>query len=107
MKGRTCTDGMAWNLEGSDEYYSFLLTGGANEVDMTPKERSRFADKALELISGSGRVWTVKEIKNKLGCAERHAYRLLKGLYAEDKISRDVLGLTGGRPTYAYSERTF
>ena len=107
VKGRTCADGTAWNLEGSDEDYSFLLTGVANEADISPKERSRFADKALELISGSGRVWTVKEIKNELGCAERHAYRLLKGLYAEDKISRDVLGSTGGRPTYAYSERTF
>ena len=27
VKGRTCADGTAWNVEGSNEEYSFLLTG--------------------------------------------------------------------------------
>ena len=107
LKGRTCADGTAWNLEGSDEDYSFLLKGVANEEDMTPKQRRQFADQVLELIAGSDRSWTVKEIKNELGCAGRHAYRVLKDLWTEEKITRQTLASTGGRPKYVYAERTF
>ena len=39
LKARTCADGTAWNVEGSDEDHSFLLKGVANEADMTPKQR--------------------------------------------------------------------
>ncbi|WP_413744433.1 AAA family ATPase [Synechococcus sp. MIT S9451] len=107
LKGRTCTDGTAWNLEGSDEDYSFLLKGVANEAGMTPTQRSQFADQALKLMEGSDRLWKVEDIRRELGCAERHAYRVLKGLYVEDKISRQTLPSTGGRPRYAYAEKTF
>ena len=107
VKGRTCKDGTAWNVEGSDEDYSFLLTGVADKADMTPKQRSQFADQALELMEGSDRLWKVEDIQRELGCTERHAYRVLKGLYAEDKITRQTLASTGGRPRYAYAERTF
>ena len=107
VKGRTCADGTAWNLEGNEEDYSFLLKGSANEGDMTPKQRSHFAEQALALMAGSDRYWKVEDIQRELGCAERHAYRVLKGLYVEDKISRQTLASTGGRPKYAYAEKTF
>jgi hypothetical protein len=107
VKGRTCADGTAWNVEGSDEDFSFLLTGVANEADVAPKQRSQFAEQALELMSGSDRLWKVQDIQRELGCAERHAYRVLKGLYVEDKITRKTLASTGGRPRYAYAEKTF
>ena len=107
LKGRTCADGTAWNLEGSDEDYSFLLKGVANEEDMTPKQRSQFAEKALALMAGSDRYWKVEDIQRELGCARRYAYRVLKGLYVEDKITRRTLASTGGRPRYAYAEKTF
>jgi energy-coupling factor transporter ATP-binding protein EcfA2 len=107
LKGRTCADGTAWNLEGSDEDYSFLLTGVANEADVTPKQRRQFAEQVLALLEGSDRYWKVEDIQRELGCAERHAYRVLKGLYVEDKITRQTLASTGGRPRYAYAERTF
>ena len=107
VKGRTCADGTAWNVEGSDEDYSFLLTGVANEADVTPKQRRQFAEKILVLMEGSGRYWTVEDIQRELGCAERHAYRVLKGLYVEDKITRRTLPSTGGRPKYVYAEKTF
>ena len=107
VKGRTCADGTAWNVDGSDEDYSFLLKGSANETDMTPKQRSQFAEKALELMAGSDCLWKVEDIQREMGCAERHAYRVLKGLYVEDKISRQTLASTGGRPKYAYAGKTF
>ena len=107
LKARTCAYGTAWNVEGSDEDYSFLLKGVANEADMTPKQRSQFAEQALELMAGSDRLWKVEDIQRELGCAERHAHRVLKGLYVEDKITRETLASTGGRPRYAYSEKTF
>ena len=107
LKGRTCTDGTAWNLEGSDEDYSFLLKGVANEGDMTPKQRRQFADQVLELIAGSDRSWTVEDIQQEIGCAKRHAYRVLKDLWTEEKITRQTLPSTGGRPKYVYAERTF
>ena len=107
VKGRTCADGTAWNLEGSEEDYSFLLKGSANEADMTPKQRSHFAEQALALMAGSDCYWTVEDIQRELGCAQRHAYRVLKGLYVEDKISRQTLASTGARPKYAYAEKTF
>ena len=103
LKARTCADGTAWNVEGSDEDYSFLLKGVANEAEMTPKQRSQFAEQALEWMAGSDRLWKVQNIQRELGCAERHAYRVLKGLYVEDKITRQTLASTGGRPKYAYS----
>lgn len=74
---------------------------------MTPKQRSQFAQQALELIEGSDCLWKVEGIQRELGCAERHAYRVLKGLYVEDKITRQTLVSTGGRPKYAYAEKTF
>ena len=107
LKARTCADGTAWNVEGSDEDYSFLLKGVANEMDMTPKQRSQYAEQALELMAGSDRYWKVEDIQRELGCAERHAYRVLKGLFVEDKLSRQTLASTGGRPKYAYAEKTF
>lgn len=107
LKGRTCAESTAWNVEGSEEDYSFFLKGSANEADMTPKQRSQFADQALKLMEGSDRLWKVEDIQRELGCAERHAYRVLKGLYVEDKITRQTLGSTGGRPKYAYAEKTF
>lgn len=107
LKGRTCAESTAWNVEGSEEDYSFFLKGSANEADMTPKQRSQFAQQALELIEGSDCLWKVEGIQRELGCAERHAYRVLKGLYVEDKITRQTLVSTGGRPKYAYAEKTF
>ena len=107
VKGRTCEHGTAWNVEGSDEDYSFLLKGVANEADLTPKRRSLLAEQALKLMAGSGRLWSVQDIQRELNCAERHAYRVLKGLYVEDKITRQTLASTGGRPRYAYAEKTF
>ncbi len=107
VKGRTCVDGTAWNVEGSDEDYSFLLKGSANDEDITPKQRRQFAEQVLELMEGSDRYWTVEDITQELGCTERHAYRVLKGLYVEDKITRQTLASTGGRPRYAYAEKTF
>ena len=107
LKARTSADGTAWNVEGSDEDYSFLLKGVANEADMTPKQRSQFAERALELMLGSKCHWEVQDIQRELGCAERHAYRVLQGLYVEDKITRQTHASTGGRPKYAYAEKTF
>ena len=107
VKGRTCADGTAWNVEGSDEDYSFLLKGAANDEDITPKQRRQFAEQVLELMEGSDRYWTVEDITQELGCTERHAYRVLKGLYVEDKITRQTLASTGGRPRYAYAEKAF
>ena len=107
LKGRTCVESTAWNVEGSEEDYSFFLKGSANEADMTPKQRRQFAQQALELIAGSDCLWKVEDIQRELGCAERHAYRVLKGLYVEDKITRQTLASTGGRPKYAYAEKTF
>ena len=107
VKGRTCADGTAWNLEGSEEDYSFLLKGSANEADMTPKQRSHFAEQALALLAGSDRYCKVEDIQRELGCFERHAYRVLKGLYVEDKISSQTLASTGVRPKYVYAEKTF
>jgi len=107
VKGRTCADGTAWDVEGSDEDYSFLLTGVANEADVTPKQRRQFAEQVLTLVAGSDREWTVEDIQRELSCAERHAYRVLKGLFVEDKIARRTLSSTGGRPKYAYAEKTF
>ena len=49
----------------------------------------------------------VMGITQELRCAERHAYRVLKGLYIEDKITRQTLASTGGRPRYAYAEKPF
>ena len=80
---------------------------GRTCADMTPKQRSQFAEKALVLMAGSDRYWTVEDIQRELGCAERHAYRVLKGLYVEDKITRQTLASNGGRLTYAYAEKTF
>ena len=107
VKGRTCADGTAWNVEGSDEDFSFLLKGAANDEDITPKQRRQFAEQVLELMEGSDRYWTVEDIRAELRCAERHAYRVLKGLFVEDKITRQTLASTGGRPRYAYAEKTF
>ena len=106
LKGRTCADGTAWNVEGSDEDYSFLLKGAANDEDITPKQRRQFAQQVLELMEGSDRYWTVEDIREELRCAERHAYRVLKGLFVEDKITRQTLASTGGRPKYVYAEKT-
>jgi energy-coupling factor transporter ATP-binding protein EcfA2 len=107
VKGRTCADGTAWNVEGSDEDFSFLLKGAANDEDITPKQRRQFAQQVLELMEGSDRYWTVEDIREELRCAERHAYRILKGLFVEDKITRQTLASTGGRPKYVYAEKTF
>jgi len=107
VKGRTCANGTAWNVEGSDEDNSFLLTGVANEADVTPKQRRQFAEQVLALMAGSDREWTVEDIQRKLSCAERHAYRVLKGLFVEDKITRRTLPSTCGRPKYVYAEKTF
>ena len=107
VKGRTCADGTAWNVEGSDEDYSFLLKGAANDEDITPKQRRQFAEQVLELMEGSDRYWTVEDIREELRCAERHAYRVLKGLFVEDKITRQTIASTGGRPKYVYAEKTF
>ena len=84
MKGRTCENGTAWNVEGSDEDYSFLLKGVANEADLTPKRQSLFAEQALELMAGSDRLWSVQDIQRELSCAERHAYRV-----CGNKLRRD------------------
>ena len=67
LKARTCADGTAWDVEGSDEDYSFLLKGVANEVDITPKQRSQFAAQALELMAGSNRLWNVQDIQRQAG----------------------------------------
>lgn len=56
---------------------------------------------------GSDRFWEVEDIQRELGCAKRHAYRVMKALYVEDKVTGKNLASTSGRPRYAYAEQTF
>ena len=59
------------------------------------------------MMAGIDRFWEVENIQRELGCAKKHAYRVIKGLYVEDKITRKTLGSNSGRPRYAYAEQTF
>ena len=53
-------------------------------MDMTPKQRSQYAEQALVLMAGIDRFWEVEDIPRELGDAKRHAYRVMKRLYVQD-----------------------
>ena len=104
LKGRSCEEGTAWNLDGCKEDYSHRVVSVVNPSDLLPLNSNDIKNRALTLIKGNGKELTIKEISHALSCNEEHARRTLLLLLTEDKISRRKLPSTGGRPVYAYTE---
>ena len=107
LKGRFCTEGVSWNIDGSEEDFSHLLIDSANEADLAPEKQTQCADDAFGLIEGSDCYWTVENIRQHLGVNKRHAYRVLQRLFTENKIGRQKLASQHGRPSYGYCDLTF
>ena len=107
LKGRFCEVDTAWNLDGCKEDYSHRLVSVVDPSDLLPLKSNEIKNQSLDLIKGSGKQWTTKEISKAIGCNQEHARRTLQSLLKEDKVLRRKLPSTGGRPLYTYAELDF
>lgn len=103
---RNCVEGTLWNLEGSDEDYSWRLHS-VGEGNILPKRRRELAFAFLQTLSDSDKEWRVDELAVKHACNKEHARRICRELYSQDEIERFQLPSTGGRKPLVYARKTF
>lgn len=104
---RNCHLGTAWNLQGSQEDFSWVLKSVADEDDLLPAKRRELKDKVVNLLSRS-EIWLLaSEIAAKLKSNEEHARRTCRTLASEQLINKTKAESTGGRRAWLYGVGTF
>jgi len=104
---RNCQRGTAWNLQGSQEDFSWVLRSVADPTDLLPQSRRELKIQIAELLNSQDGWLHATEIATRLSCDPEHARRLLRNLSSEQKISKTKAESTGGRPAWRYGRRTF
>lgn len=104
---RNCQLGTAWNLQGSQEDFSWVLKSVADDDDLLPAKRRELKGQVVNLLSRSERWLLAAEIAARLGCNEEHARRTCRTLASAQQIHKTKAESTGGRPAWLYGVGTF
>ena len=104
---RNCDIGTAWNLQGSQEDFSWLLMSVVDPTQLLPAKRREYQEQIIELLNSHERWLHVDEIASILKCDKEHARRVCRRLCSEQRVSRTKGASTGGRPSWLYGKRTF
>lgn len=104
---RYCQQGTAWNLEGSQEDFSWLLRSVADPNDLLPVRRRELKEKVVELLRETGQWMLARDIAEGLGCNVEHVRRTCRELVSTQVISKKKAESTGGRPAWLYGIGTF
>jgi len=104
---RNCHRGTAWNLEGSQEDFSWVLRSVADPNDVLPERRRELKVQIVELLNSYDGWLHATQIATCLSCDPEHARRLLRNLSSEQKISKTKAESTGGRPAWRYGKGLF
>jgi len=104
---RNCDIGTAWNLQGSQEDFSWILKSVVDQSQLLPARRREYQEQILELLSNHNGWLHADEIASQIRCDKEHARRVCRRLCSELKVSRTKGESTGGRPSWLYGKRTF
>ena len=104
---RNCERDTAWNLQGSQEDFSWVLESVADSRLLLPCRRRLYRDQIEELLSSQDGWLHADEIATKIKCDKEHARRVCRSLASEELISKTKSKSTGGRPAWLYGRRTF
>jgi len=99
--------GTAWNLQGSQEDFSWVLKSLVDPSDLLPARKRELKEKIVELLNNHDGLLHATEIAARLSCDAEHARRTCRTLASEESISRSMRDSTGGRPAWLYGKRTF
>ena len=103
---RNCVEGTFWNLEGSDEDYSWRLHS-VGEENILPERRHELAFAFLQTLAEGDKKWHVDDLAAKHGCNKEHARRICRELFNQHEIERFDLPSTGGRKRWVYARKAF
>ena len=104
---RNCDIGTAWNLQGSQEDFSWILKSVVDQGQLLPARRREYQEKIVELLNSHDGWLHADEIASQVCCDKEHARRVCRRLCSEQKVSRTKGASTGGRPSWLYGRRTF
>lgn len=99
---RNCQLGTAWNLQGSQEDFSWVLRSVADPNDLLPQKRRELKDKILQLLSTADTWLSACEIAAELGCNAEVARRSCRELSSQQLVTKVKASSTGGRPAWLY-----
>lgn len=103
---RNCQQGTIWNLQGSDEDFSWELKS-VGDSDVLPQKRQELNHQVLQLLDTGNKWRTASEVSEALSCNQEHARRICKNLYLAGEIERQQRRSEGGRPLWIYGPKTF
>lgn len=103
---RNCQEGTLWNLQGSDEDFSWRLHSVGDE-NILPQRRRDLAFAFMQTLAQCEKNWHADELAEKHCCNKEHARRICRELFNQQEIDRHQLPSTGGRKRWVYSQRTF
>jgi hypothetical protein len=103
---RNCAEGTVWNLQGSDEDFSWKLHSVGDE-NILPQRRQDLAFAFMQTLAEGEKRWHADELAVKHGSNKEHARRICRDLFNQHEIERHQLASTGGRKRWVYADRTF
>lgn len=103
---RNCAEGTVWNLQGSDEDFSWKLHS-VGEENILPQRRQDLAFAFMQTLAQGEKKWHADELAVKHGCNKEHARRICRDLFNQQEIERHQLASSGGRKRWVYAHRTF
>ena len=103
---RNCAEGTVWNLQGSDEDFSWKLRT-VGDGNITPQRKQDLAFAFMQTLAEGEKKWHADELAVKHGCNKEHARRICRDLFNQHEIERHQLASTGGRKRWVYAHRAF
>jgi len=99
--------GTAWNLEGSQEDFSWVLKSVVDPNDLLPEKRRELKARIVQLLTDAASGLTAQEIAAELGCNAEVARRSCRALALGQLVSKVKAESNGGRPAWLYGVGTF
>ena len=99
---RNCQLGTAWNLQGSQEDFSWVLKSVVDPNDLLPEKRRELKARIVQLLTDATRGLTAQEIAAELGCNAEVARRSCRELALGQQVRKEKAKSNGGRPPWLY-----
>ena len=104
---RNCQLGTAWNLQGSQEDFSWVLKSVADPNDLLPEKRRELKARIVQLLTDAACGLTAQQIAAELGCNAEVARRSCRELALVQQVGKVKAESNGGRPPWLYGVGTF
>ena len=100
---RNCDEGQMWNLQGSQEDYSWLLRS-CGENDLLPGQKNELRWAIVSELETTDEALTAEDLSKRLGKTYEHTRRTCRRLHQEGEITRKQKHQSNGRPLNIYQK---